>query len=197
VEPRQRYIDLVQTSGPKGDLSGREMEGYQDLRDLYYSLRDTMARDWHRCLPLSELLVDRWEKARYLGFGEGTSVYDSSLILGDVRVGKHTWIGPFTILDGSGGLEIGDHCSISAGVQIYTHDSVAWAISGGEKDTETARTQIGSNCYIGPNTVITKGVTIGDGCVIGAMSLVLRSIPAHSKAWGTPARLVGELEPHL
>jgi acetyltransferase-like isoleucine patch superfamily enzyme len=40
--------------------------------------------------------------------------------------------------------------------------------------------------------VIAKGVEIGDGCVIGAMSLVLRSIPAGSKAYGTPARVVGE-----
>jgi acetyltransferase-like isoleucine patch superfamily enzyme len=116
-------------------------------------------------------------------------------VFGDVRVGEHTWIGPFTILDGSGGgLVIGSYCSISAGVHIYTHDTVRWALSGGRRRYERAPTRIGSRCYVGPLTVIAKGVTIGDGCVIGAHSLVLHDIPAGSKALGIPCRVVGTVE---
>src|SRR5690606_22362560 len=104
-----------------------------------------------------------------------------------------TWIGPFTILDGSGGgLEIGSNCSISAGVQIYTHDTVQRSLKGGGAPIETAPTRIGSNCYIGPNTVIAKGVSIGDGVVIGANSLVLDDVPPGCKAFGTPCRVVGK-----
>lgn len=135
--------------------------------------------------------MDRWERARELGFGEGSSIYDSALVLGDVSVGRHTWIGPGVVLDGAGGLAIGDYCSISAGVQIYTHDSVAWALSAGQAPYEKAPSRIGSRCYLGPQTVVAKGVTIGDGCVIGAHSLVLASIPAGSKAYGVPCRVVG------
>ena len=142
---------------------------------------------------MGDYFVDRWEKARWLGWGEGASVYDSCLIFGDVRVGRKTWVGPFTVLDGSGGLEIGDFCSISTGVQIYSHDTVEWAISGGNVDPVRAPTRVGSRCYIGPNTVITKGVTIGDGCVIGANSLVNSDIPAGSKASGTPCRVTGRV----
>jgi acetyltransferase-like isoleucine patch superfamily enzyme len=144
-------------------------------------------------LPFGDYIVDRWEKARTLGFGEGSSVYDSVLVFGDVRVGSDTWIGPFVVLDGSGGLEIGSHCSISAGVQIYSHDSVQWAVTGGAAQYEYASTRIGNNCYIGPNTTIAKGVTVGDGCIIGANSLVLESIPAHSRAFGSPCRVAGSL----
>ncbi len=98
----------------------------------------------------------------------------------------------FTILDGSGGgLSIGSHCSISAGVQIYTHDTVNRSLSGGTAKIDTAPTRIGSNCYIGPNTVIAKGVTIGDNVVIGANSLVNKDIPSGKKAFGTPCRIVG------
>lgn len=146
---------------------------------------------WQRCLPFADLLVDRWEKAKALGFSEGVSIYDSSYVFGDVKVGAHTWIGPFTILDGSAGLTIGSHCSISAGVQIYTHDSVHWAVSGGKVPYEYAPVAIGDNCYIGPNAIIAKGVTIGSGSIIGAGSLVLHSIPANSKAYGSPCRVVG------
>jgi acetyltransferase-like isoleucine patch superfamily enzyme len=176
--------------GLKTDMvSSKELELFNKLNQLYLLRRDKMMKKWRRCLPLNELFVDRWEKARYLDFGEGTSVYDSCLILGDVKVGKHTWIGPFTILDGSGGLEIGDYCSISAGVQIYTHDSVAWAISGGVKHIERAPTKIGSRSYIGPNTIIGRGVTIGEGCIIGAFSLVLNDIKSGSSASGIPCKV--------
>lgn len=149
---------------------------------------------WNRSLPFGDYVVDRWKKAISLGFGEGTSIYDSSLVLGDVSVGNNTWIGPYTVLDGSAGLSIGDNCSISAGVQIYTHDTVQWATSGGSAQPERAPVRIGSRCYIGPNTIISKGVTIGDGCIIGANSLVNRDVPSNIKAWGTPARCHGPVE---
>ena len=161
------------------------------LRALWRSRRAEVDGQWKRTLPFADYVVDRWEKARLLGFGEGASIYDSSLVLGDVRVGANTWIGPFTVLDGQGGLEIGSYCSISAGVQIYTHHTVRWSLSSGQIPMDKAPTRIGSNCYIGPNTVVGMGVTIGDGCVIGANSLVLHSIPAGTKAWGSPCRVVG------
>lgn len=161
------------------------------LRENWLAARRRLHERFNRTLPFGDYVVDRWEKARELGFGEGTSIYDSSVVIGDVTVGRHTWIGPFTLLDGSGGLKIGDHCSISAGVQIYTHDTVQWAVSGGAEPPERAPTVIGSRCYIGPNVIVSRGVTIGDGCVIGANSLVRSSIPAGSKAYGTPCRVVG------
>jgi acetyltransferase-like isoleucine patch superfamily enzyme len=159
-----------------------------ELRVLLARQGEAVRKRWNRTLPLADYIVDRWQKARDLGFGEGSSIYDSALVLGNVKVGGNTWIGPFTILDGSGDLEIGDFCSISAGVQIYTHDTVRWATSGGVEATEHAPVRIGSRCYIGPNTIISKGVTIGDACVIGANSFVNRDLPGGVKAWGSPAR---------
>lgn len=165
------------------------------LEAMWHSLRDRKDRQYDRTLPFGDYVVDRWAKARALGFGKDASIYDSSLVFGDVAVGANTWIGPFTILDGSGGLTIGANCSISAGVKIYTHDSVQWAVSGGKVPREHAPTTIGDCCYIGTNTVIAKGVTIGDGCIIGACSLVLTDIPAGSKAWGTPCTVQGTVDP--
>ena len=165
---------------------------YRFIQSVLLQRRLDVSSRFNRVLPVGDYLSDRWEKARYLGFGEGTTIYDSSLVFGDVLVGEHTWIGPFTILDGSGGgLSIGSHCSISAGVQIYTHDTVNRSLSGGTAKIDTASTSIGSNCYIGPNTVISKGVTIGDNVVIGANSLVNKDIPSGKKAFGTPCRIVG------
>ncbi|MBK8189436.1 MAG: acyltransferase [Vampirovibrionales bacterium] len=169
----------------------RQAALFEDLRALWRALESCLRRDFNRTLPFADYLVDRWEKAQTLGFGEGSSIYDSALVLGDVRVGAHSWIGPGALLDGSGGLSIGSYCSISAGAQIYSHDSVAWSLSGGESPMAYAPTRIGDRCYLGPNVIVAKGVTIGDGCVIGANSLVLRDIPPNSKAFGSPCRVVG------
>jgi acetyltransferase-like isoleucine patch superfamily enzyme len=161
----------------------------ETLKKLYQVLRVDMQKKFQRDLPLSELLFDRWERAETLGFGKGTSIYHSSYVYGDVSVGENTWIGPFTIMDGTGCLKIGSFCSISAGVQIYTHDSVKWAITGGKASYDHAPVKIGDRCYIGPNAVISKGISIGDESIIGAGSLVLSDIPPKSKAWGCPAKI--------
>jgi len=165
-------------------------EMYRLLHLLKQSLDTSMLEQFKRSLPFNELLFDRWQRAAHLGFGEGTSVYDSCCIFGTIEVGMNTWIGPYTVLDGSGGLQIGNNCSISAGVQIYSHDSVEWATSGGIKPYVYGATMIGNNCYIGPNTIIAKAVEIGEGTIIGANSLVNKSFPANSKIGGSPARSI-------
>ncbi len=160
------------------------------LKRLLGFKRHQMRKQHNRVLPANELFSNRWEKAQYLGFGTGTSIYDSSMVFGDVKIGNDTWVGPFTILDGSGGLSIGSNCSISAGVQIYSHDSVKWATSGGKDSYEYSSVVIEDNCYIGPNTIISRGVTIGKGSIVGCNSYVNQSCPPHSKIAGSPAKPV-------
>lgn len=181
-------------------LRARDSEAAADLERMkrLAALLDQYHREhWQRHVSFGDAITDRWERARRLGFGEGTSVYDSALVLGDVTVGRNTWIGPNTVLDGSGGLVIGNHCSISAGTQIYSHDSVAWAVTGGEAEVDRAATRIGSNTYIGPTAIISKGVTIGNRCIVGAASLVLSDVPDNTIVHGTPARTAGHVDEFL
>ena len=156
---------------------------FQSLKEFWLQRRREVDARFCRTLPFGDYVVDRWEKARELGFGAGTSIFDSALVLGDVKVGENTWIGPSTVLDGSGGLSIGSFCSISAGVQIYTHDTMQWALTGGQAGPERAPVRIGDRCYIGPLTVIAKGVSIGDGCVIGAH----RRLAPRAAWWAKPS----------
>lgn len=166
----------------------------RDLQELHRNLREEVKGKWQRALPFEDELFDRWERARFLGFGEGTSIYQQSYVYGDVKLGSHTWIGPLTVLDGTGDLTIGDFCSISAGVHIYTHDTIRWALSGGKARYEYAPVRIGNCCHIGASSVIVKGVTIGDHCVVGALSFVNREIPPYSVAVGAPALIIGRVE---
>ena len=158
---------------------------YEDeIRDILRYLRQTMKDRFDRHVSIQDLLSDRWETAEFYGFGEGTSCYNNVLILGDVKVGKNTWIGPNVILDGSGGLEIGDYVSISAGVQIYSHNTVDWSTSLGSETVNRQPTKIGNGVYLGPNSVIQLGTSIGDKAVIGAMSFVNKDIPDEGRWYG-------------
>jgi acetyltransferase-like isoleucine patch superfamily enzyme len=160
------------------------------FRRSYIRLRSEKLINFKRHVSLGDLVFERDETAKFLGFGEGTTCYNNVLVLGDVSVGKNTWIGPNVILDGSGGLVIGDHVSISAGVQIYSHHTVNKSVTLGNSPVQREKTIIGNGVYIGPNSVIQMGVTIGDSSVIGALSLVNSDIPPMSKAFGIPAKVI-------
>ncbi len=167
---------------------------YANLTSLYKKRRSETKKKWNRVLPFNELISDRWEKAQFLNGLSGSSVYDSSYVFGKVSIGKNTWIGPYTILDGSGGkLSIGEFCSISSGVQIYTHNTVKWALTKGKSDFEKKSVRIGDCCYIGPNSIIGMGSSIGKCSVIGSLSFVNSKIPPYSIAFGSPAKIVGKV----
>lgn len=188
AEWRERYIENrianVMTEASRDD--SRRSLGLNLLRQIIAHLREQTKARYNRHVSIPDLLSDRWETARFYGFGEGASCYNNVLILGDVTVGKNSWIGPNVVLDGTGGLSIGEYCSISAGVQIYSHHTVKWSTSRGANPVEHKPTKIGNGVYIGPNTVVQMGCTIGDGAVIGAMSFVNKDVPANTRVHGTP-----------
>lgn len=160
------------------------MNTKKEIEHLIKLLRKSMKDEFNRHVSIQDLLSDRWETANFYGFGKGTSCYNNVLILGNVKVGNNTWIGPNVILDGSGGLEIGDYVSISAGVQIYTHNTVQWSTSLGIEQVRKKPTKIGNGVYLGPNSVVQMGVTIGDKSIVGAMSFVNKNIPEGGKWYG-------------
>lgn len=166
----------------------------EELARLHARLRDEMVERFDRDLPLPELLGDRWERARRLGFGEGSSIYASAYVYGRVAVGTKTWIGPNVILDGSGGLAIGSGCDISAGVQIYSHDTVERVLSEGRAEIARAPVAIGDHVHVGAGAVIARGVTVGHHSVIGAGAFVNRDVPPFTVALGVPARAAGRVE---
>lgn len=125
-----------------------------------------------------------------------------AIIIGNPRIGKGTWIGPFTVIDGSGDLEIGKNCDISAGVHIYTHSSAKRCVANrkfNEDDSvnreliEKKPVKIGDNTFIGANSTVMIGITIGKHCIIGAGSVVTKDIPDFSVAVGIPAKIIGKV----
>ena len=165
---------------------------FETLHELNVFLESRFMEHYQRSLPLADHINDRWERAKRLGFGEGTNIYDSSYVIGNVRVGKNCWIGMFTILDGSGGLTIGDNCTVSASVHIYSHDNLKATLSG-HLPIEREAVEIGNHCYIAPHSIISKGVKLGHYSVVAAHSFVNTSFPPNAIIAGVPAKQIGKV----
>lgn len=99
-------------------------------------------------------------------------------------------------------ITIGDRLVASMNVRFLTHDySYTTAlISIGEKpqtDIGTlGRITVGENVFIGMNTILLPGTTIGNHCIIGAGSVVRGTIPNYSVVSGNPAQVVGDIRQH-
>lgn len=136
--------------------------------------------------------------------GEGTSIWPGTCICTQsvnkpietkLVVGKHTYIGEnnnIRLADAT--IRIGDHCMISQQVSLISTNHL---IPGKDKitaqsglDYNKAGITIGNDVWIGCNCVVLPGVSIGDGAVIGAGSVVTSNIPEYSIAVGNPARIV-------
>ena len=168
-------------------------KNYNEIHALHDCLFSEFKLQFNRSLPFTDEVFDRWERAKKLGWGEGSSVYDSSYVFGDVKVGKKCWIGPYTIIDGSGGLNIGENCTISAGVHIYTHDNLKQTLSGGKLPIDHDAVSIGDCTYIGPQSMITKGVKIGNHCVVASNSFVSKNVENYCIVAGNPAKVIGKV----
>jgi len=165
------------------------------LRRLYVERDEGLRREYAKSLSFQDGLFERWDRAERLGFGEGSSIYNSTQVLGDVEIGKKVFVGPFCVLDGQyAKVTIGDYVSISAGVHIYSHDTMLWSLSGGVADKRIGPVAIGSCCYIGSQAIVACSTTIGAQSVIGSNSFVNDDVAPRTVVAGSPAKPIGRVE---
>lgn len=88
-------------------------------------------------------------------------------------------------------IKIGSRVTITSGVQILTHDGSAWLFHEfGKRFYKYAPVTIGDDVFIGVNTIIMPGVSIGSRVIVGAGSVVTRDIPDDTVVAGNPARVI-------
>jgi acetyltransferase-like isoleucine patch superfamily enzyme len=116
--------------------------------------------------------------------------YGNLITIGkDCHIGErcYLWAGP-----SKGRIIIGDFVSLAPEVFITTSDYQFRAGTPFRQQPQSEKdVTIGSDVWLGVRVIVTAGVTIGDGCIVGAGSVVTRDLPSNSIAVGVPARVVG------
>lgn len=113
----------------------------------------------------------------------------AGVVLGDNNfIASHFWgTEPFLI-------KIGSNNQITAGVRFFTHGG-AHVLRNKYPNFDTfGKIIIGDNCYIGNNTLIMPGVTIGSNVLCAAGSVVTKSIPSSCVVAGNPAKFICTIE---
>ena len=142
----------------------------------------------------------------------GEFIFESST--GQITIGCHSYIGGGRFIS-KNKIEIGDNVTIAWGGVIYDHDSHSLDYTERRKDIDdelydirkgrnfilnknwqvvnSKPIKICNDAWIGMNVTILKGVTVGEGAIVGACSVVTRDVPAWTVVAGNPAKIVKQL----
>lgn len=111
-----------------------------------------------------------------------------------LEIGEGTFVGEFNNIRATGGrIVIGKYCNISQHCSLVaSNHSIAKDKYISEQPWDETKTGIvlGDDVWIGANSVVLPGVTIGRGVVIGAGSVVTKDIPEYAIAVGNPAKVI-------
>lgn len=110
---------------------------------------------------------------------------------GSITLAPSVYLGPYTVIYGHGGVEIGDNTLVSMHCCILSsnHDVPPAGQRIRDQPDLPLPTRIGRDCWLGAGAQILGGTTIGDGCVIGAGAVVTKDLPPGAIALGVPARI--------
>lgn len=134
--------------------------------------------------------------------GEGTQVWQYSVILKDAIIGKDCNICAHTFIEND--VQIGDNCTLKSGVFLWDGVTLENSVFIGPNATFTndkeprskvypesfPRTLIKENASIGANATILPGVVVGRHALIGAGSVVTKSVPDFAVVVGNPAKVI-------
>ena len=161
-------------------------------------------------LTLSARIRNIRSDSQCIRIGSHTLVAGELLVFahgGNISVGEWCYIGEGARVWSSGAVDIGDRVLIAHDVNIF--DSLTHPLSARQRhaqfkaimltghphsiDLGERPVKVGNDVWIGANTCVLRGVTIGAGAVIGAGSVVTYDIPPFTIAAGNPARVIREL----
>ncbi len=112
-----------------------------------------------------------------------------------IEIGARSYVNRHTMIDACASILIGERTMIGPFCYITDHDhAVAPGAAPADGDLIAQPTNIGARCWIGAHVTVLKGVSIGDGTVVGAGSVVTDSLPPGVIAVGVPARVLRKID---
>ncbi|HEA3202566.1 TPA: N-acetyltransferase [Aeromonas veronii] len=138
--------------------------------------------------------------------GEGTRIWQFSVVLEGAEIGFDCNICAHTFIEND--VIIGNRVTVKSGVYLWdgitieddvfigpcaTFTNDKYPRSKGHYD-KTIRTRIKKRASIGANATILPGLTLGEGCMIGAGAVVTKDVPDGAIVLGNPAKIVGYVD---
>lgn len=135
----------------------------------------------------------------YIEIGDHSTILPYALLKtngGTIKIGAHCSVNDYSVINGLGGVTIGDHVHIASHVYIVSseHDYNKLGTEDFSRDMLSQGVSIEDNVWIGAGAVVLDGVTIGTGSVIGAGAVVTKNIEPYSLAVGVPARVTKKIK---
>ncbi len=110
----------------------------------------------------------------------------------NIKVGKNVFINSSCHFQDQGGIEISDGCLIGHNVTIATLNHELEPSR--RQNLHPRKVKIGKNVWVGSNSIILPGITIGDGAIIGAGSIVTKDVGANTVVAGNPAKILKKIK---
>ena len=131
---------------------------------------------------------------RFASRGQGVRIsYDCRFVKPEgIWIGDYVYVGPHGFWAGGGGLRVGDNVAIGPHVHIYTENHRYEDADFVPFDDVIVKepVEIGDHVWIGGNCVIVPGVSIGEGAVVAAGSVVSSDVPRCAVVGGNPAKVL-------
>ncbi|HDZ17408.1 MAG TPA: acyltransferase [archaeon] len=133
--------------------------------------------------------------------GDFSEIDDFTFIYGGkgIKIGKYVHISRFVSVIGGGKLYLGDYSVLADGSRILTGTDtykngarMSTCLPKEQRNVIVSYVKIEKDAFIGTNSIVHPGVTIGEGAIIGSNSLVLKDIKPWTINVGSPTRIIGQ-----
>ena len=184
------------------EMPGYEVTGFVENLDRERCAHEIESRPVHWVDELPEFAdthlavcgistTKRWryvEQVAALGMGFATIVHPTARVSARATLGEGCFVGPMAVV--STRSVLARHVFLNRGAFVGHHAKIGEFVTLQPGANVAGLTDIGPRTFVGMNAAIIDRVAVGEGCIVGAGSLVGRDLPPHVLAMGSPARIL-------
>ncbi len=166
------------------------------MKTFFFYLRYYLNNHWVGHVPFHGFRMWWYRSIMKIQIGDGTSIQLNACFYGNeihqISIGKGTMINPRAVFNASAPITIGERVQIAHAVEFYTADHYP------DSEDFAARyspIRVEDNVWIGSRATILRGVTLGEGCIVGVGAVVTKSVEPYTIVGGVPARVIGKRSP--